>query len=97
MPPYENAPGWGKVGRTHMTDKQPEALRLSDALTVQVEIGGGDLAELEDAAAELRRLHALNARLVRLLAFCVQPLEAQGMKNTATNVRAAISEAEAQQ
>jgi hypothetical protein len=39
------------------------ALRLADALTVQVEIGGGDLTELEQAAAELRRLHDENETL----------------------------------
>ncbi len=44
--------------------KQPEALRLADALACQVEIGGGDLDELEQAAAELRRLHALNGELL---------------------------------
>ena len=40
-----------------------EALRLAEALGFQVEIGGGDLAELKQAAAELRRLHAENERL----------------------------------
>ena len=35
---------------------QPKALRLADALDAQVEVGGGDLGELEDASAELRRL-----------------------------------------
>ena len=42
---------------------QPEALRLADAMTAQVEVGGGDLTELEEAATELRRLHAENERL----------------------------------
>jgi hypothetical protein len=45
-------------------DEKALALRLADALTVQVEIGGGDLTELEQAAAELRRLHALNGELL---------------------------------
>jgi hypothetical protein len=35
---------------------EPEALRLADALDAQVEVGGGDLRELKDASAELRRL-----------------------------------------
>jgi hypothetical protein len=47
---------------------QPEALRLADAMTAQVEVGGGDLTELEEAATELRRLHAENERLTTLLA-----------------------------
>ena len=38
-----------------MTDKQPEALRLADALTKHL---GGNTAT--QAAAELRRLHELN-------------------------------------
>jgi chromosome segregation ATPase len=37
-------------------------------MTAQVEVGGGDLTELEEAAAELRRLHAENERLTTLLA-----------------------------
>jgi hypothetical protein len=49
-----------------MTEKAL-ALWLADALTVQVEIGGGDLTELEQAAAELRRLHAENGELLKAL------------------------------
>lgn len=73
-------------------NKQPEALRLASVID-----SWKPGVEAAAVAAELRRQHALIARLVQLLAFCIQPLEAQGMKNTATNVRAAISEAEAQQ
>jgi hypothetical protein len=49
-----------------MTEKS-DALRLADAMTAQVEVGGGDLTELEEAAAELRRLHAVNAELLEAL------------------------------
>lgn len=42
-----------------MTDKQPEALRLADVLTQE-----GDSWWDDQAAAELRRLHEVNAALV---------------------------------
>jgi len=48
---------------------QPEALRLADALEVR-----GFLGPASDAAAELRRLHAVNqelgAALRRLISYC---------------------------
>jgi hypothetical protein len=59
-----------------MTDKQPEALRLADDLYVSVRFypqegpdePGGYESEfdmvLDQAAAELRRLHKVNAELV---------------------------------
>ena len=43
--------------------KQPEALRLAHNLDSE----DVDLSNLPDAAAELRRLHALNAELVEAL------------------------------
>lgn len=46
-----------------MTDKQPEALRLAEAC----EHGYPLSEDAETAAAELRRLHALNAELVQAL------------------------------
>ena len=45
-----------------MTDKQPEALRLADDLIKHL---GGNTAH--QAAAELRRLHEVNAELVEAL------------------------------
>jgi len=45
-----------------MTDKQPEALRLADALE---ELYG--YADTDAAAAELRRLHEVNAELLAAL------------------------------
>ena len=45
-------------------DKQPEALRLAECLTDYTEC---TLAEMDQAAAELRRLHALNAELLEAL------------------------------
>ncbi len=47
-----------------MTDKQPEALRLADLLENEKHVT--DLA-LFKAAAELRRLHQVNAELVEAL------------------------------
>ena len=46
-----------------MTDKQPEALRLANAL----EWPFSGPAPLKEAAAELRRLHALNQELLEAL------------------------------
>jgi len=46
-----------------MSDKQPEALSLADA----IDHGCDFPPTLSDAAAELRRLHALNAELVEAL------------------------------
>jgi hypothetical protein len=37
--------------------KKVKALELADALDAQVALGGGDLQELTEAAAELRRQH----------------------------------------
>ena len=47
-----------------MTDKQPEALRLADWLERRTMI----MFEDKQAAAELRRLHEVNAELVEALA-----------------------------
>ena len=44
-----------------------DALYLAERLDVQVALGGGDLEELEQAAAELRRLHAQNKALLGAL------------------------------
>lgn len=46
-----------------MTDKQPEALRLADALLETVP----KINDWDKAAAELRRLHEANAELVEAL------------------------------
>jgi hypothetical protein len=53
-----------KRGIQKMTDKQPEALRLADLLENEKHVT--DLA-LFKAAAELRRLHQVNAELVEAL------------------------------
>lgn len=47
-----------------MTDKQPEALRLAEHMEISVSHAA---AVREKAAAELRRLDALNAELVEAL------------------------------
>lgn len=48
-----------------MTDKQPEALRLADFLKCYSTMSGH-----HEAAAELRRLHEVNADLIDALQFC---------------------------
>ena len=56
-----------------MNEQQPEALRLADALIENADLdsaegGNPAVCRLEwDAAAELRRLHALNAELLEAL------------------------------
>ena len=51
-----------------MTDKQPEAIRLADDLeTLRMNTATND-----QAAAELRRLHAVNQALVEALTIFVQ-------------------------
>jgi hypothetical protein len=49
-----------------MTDKQPEALRLADGLEQGFQTGSIS-AQLDQAAAELRRLHEVNAELLKVL------------------------------
>lgn len=49
-----------------MTDKQPEALRLANILEFKIP----SIECLEKAAAELRRLHKVNADLIDALQFC---------------------------
>lgn len=49
-----------------MTNKQPEALRLADGLEQGFQTGSIS-AQLDQAAAELRRLHEVNAELVEAL------------------------------
>ena len=52
-----------------MTDKQPEALRLADL----IERGrGDDVIYAKEAAAELRRLHEVNAELVEALSVVIR-------------------------
>jgi hypothetical protein len=52
-----------------MTDKQPEALRLADALE-ELDAQFSFRGLCGEAAAELRRLHEVNAELVEALEFC---------------------------
>lgn len=50
-----------------MTDKQPEALRLADALDLYLSAEWVHGITLKHISAELRRLDALNAELVEAL------------------------------
>jgi hypothetical protein len=45
---------------------KPNSIQLAEALEAQVQVGGGDLHELELAAAELRNLERENNLLVSL-------------------------------
>jgi hypothetical protein len=53
-----------------MTDKQPEALRLADAITHPE--GEPNWETCVKAAAELRRLHEVNAELLEALRFIAE-------------------------
>ena len=63
-----------------MIDKQPEALRLADELAMATVFAGGNgVIRLEmgsnmadQAAAELRRLHEVNAELVEALSVVIR-------------------------
>ena len=84
-----------------MSTQQPEALRLADALLM----GNAMLPEIDlpDAAAELRRLHALNAELLEALKLNYAELSSQWTPYIRANekevaamkaARAAIAKAE---
>lgn len=59
-----------------MTDKQPEALRLADALDAAPYSCGCTM----EAAAELRRLHAENAELLEALKMAWPLIETEKLK-----------------
>ncbi len=73
---------------------QPEALRLADALEASVVYGYDDTA----AAAELRRLHSVNAELLEALEDLLQEYDVQMSAYQEMDVqrraRAAIAKAE---
>ena len=58
-----------------MTDKQPEALRLAEMMEDGRWQGMNDLL----AAAELRRLHEVNAELVEALHLLVAAVDKDGL------------------
>ncbi len=75
-----------------MTDKQPEALRLADLLENEKHVT--DLA-LFKAAAELRRLHQVNAELVEALTGVVRVADRATVEFDAA--KAAIAKATGEQ
>jgi len=83
-----------------MTDKQPEALRLADLLENEKHVT--DLA-LSKAAAELRRLHEVNAELVVVLQEirdnydCDEDAHKYGSRCRSCVARAAIAKATGEQ
>ena len=72
-----------------MSTQQPEALRLADALLM----GNAMLPEIDlpEAAAELRRLHALNAELLEALQYAIKQVPELA---TVPGIAAAIAKAE---
>ena len=61
-----NRPGARYQVRMNMTEQQPTALRLADALTEK------EYPPRRAAAAELRRLHSVNAQLLEALEEAVR-------------------------
>ena len=53
---------------------QPEALRLADRLDLYA-TGDKHQKDIEDAAAELRRLHFVNAELLEALKLCEKNID----------------------
>jgi hypothetical protein len=88
--PLENHGWWMEQLRKDAKANRPEALRLADALETRA-ITFRDKAE---AAAELRRLHALNGELLEALKNYVDGCSL-GV-NAAEVARAAIAKAEEQ-
>ena len=74
-------------------DKQPEALRLAECLTDYTEC---TLAEMDQAAAELRRLHALNQELLEALTSIAKNTCCDKCQEAALVARAAIAKAKEQ-
>ena len=87
----------GERGECDMSTQQPEALRLSE---IPSDYSGFTIVETQQAQAELRRLHALNAELLSALQNIVKSLadhDDEGMIEHAEQMiaaRAAIAKAE---
>ena len=74
---------------------QPTALRLID---VYPYLEGGERSQwIMDAAAELRRLHALNQKLLKALKACRDDLRCAGFVGTLAQVEDAIAKAQGEQ
>jgi hypothetical protein len=82
-----------------MTDKQPEALRLANA----IDLGRPRLVlDCIDAAAELRRLHEVNAELLEALEKILEEpnntmSDGKALKEIVRVARAAIAKATGEQ
>jgi hypothetical protein len=86
-----------------MTTQQPEALRLAEKLEQQFPVGTAQRYLDGDAAAELRRLHSVNAQLldaleailwyVGQLEMIVYSADDTGEHEEVTKARAAIAAA----
>jgi hypothetical protein len=79
-----------------MSDKKPEALRLADALRLLGDALTVKNNEAHQAAAELRRLHALSAELVAALQMARRYVVCEGSQSELEQVDAAINAAKEQ-
>lgn len=78
--------------------KQPEALRLADALEkYDVCSNVEEMPDLDQVAAELRRLNEVNAELVEALKACVDLLDEVAFWVEIDKARAAIKKATGEQ
>jgi hypothetical protein len=80
--------------------KQPEALRLADALDAEFAQGRISNHTGRKAAAELRRLHEVNQELLKALKgalFRLEQYDYQAMERAITTSRAAIAKATGEQ
>jgi hypothetical protein len=73
--------------------EQPTALRLADELA---DYTGFTVVGMDQAAAELRRLHAVNQELLEALKECLNCEFAVTDKAAISKARAAIAKAEGQ-
>ena len=76
---------------------QPEALRLAERLELYDATRSGYAKHCHFAAAELRRLHAVNQELVASLKECVHFVEYDPGNVIGKKARAAIAKAEGEQ
>ena len=78
-----------------MIEKQPEALRLADAILTSK---WPQVSPVWEAAAELRRLHEVNAELLEALKDLREAIKSRGVISTVkalSKTDAAIAKAEA--
>ena len=73
--------------------EQPRALRLAECLLRDRDMNWPDFENMQSAAAELRRLHSVNAGLLEALQRAINVLHATGAMDEARVAQDAISRA----